>query len=317
MFMGPQPSNNPEPSTALHKFSVLSAAGELDYRGSAVVDGWLNDKFSMDEYQGAMRIGTTRGGWWGEGISNQLTVLVEGNGGLKETGRLTDLAPGERIYSMRYDRDRGYMVTFRQTDPLFTLDLSDPENPRAAGEIHVNGFSTYIHLLGPNNTRLLTIGRSANDVGMVMGNKLQLFDVTDLAAPALLGDYELGTGWSNALYDPHAFLYYETLGLLTVPYFSYYYDAGSYSSGLNVFTIGPASISLKGIIPAQTITTGYGAYLDTVDRSVIIGGTIYSIAHRSVTAADADQLNIITTVDLPETYGYPIAIGGGTTILGE
>lgn len=100
-----------------------------------------------------------------------------------------------------------------------------------------------------------------------------------------------------------------------MPYYSYSYGSGSYSSGLDVFTIGSASISLKGTIPAQTVVTGYGTYMDTVDRSVIIGSTIYSVAHRSVTAAGADQLNIITTVDLPEMYDYPypVAIGGGTT----
>ena len=81
---------------------------------------------------------------------------------------------------MRYDRDRGYMVTFRQTDPLFTLDLSDPANPRVAGELKVPGFSTYIHLLGTD--RLLTIGQSDSTWGS--GNKLQIFDVSDLAAPS-------------------------------------------------------------------------------------------------------------------------------------
>jgi hypothetical protein len=136
------------------------------------VDGWVNDRFSMSDYEGYLRIGTTRGGWWGEGISNQLAVLSEGDGKLVERGKLTGLGQGERIYSMRFDRDRGYMVTFRRTDPLFTLDLRDPANPRVAGELEVNGFSTYMHLLGTD--RLLTIGRSADATGRVTGNKLQL-----------------------------------------------------------------------------------------------------------------------------------------------
>jgi hypothetical protein len=266
----------------------------------------------MSDYQGYLRIGTTRGGWWGEGISNQLAVLVGQDGQLLETGKLTGLAPGENIYAMRFDRDRGYMVTFRQTDPLFTLDLSDPANPRVAGELKVNGFATYIHLLGTSTPRLLTIGRSADSTGLVTGNKLQLFDVSDLAAPQLLGDYELGTGWSDALYDPHAFLYYEPLGILTIPYYAYGTTLNTYSSGLNVFDIGAASISLRGKIPAKTITTGYGNYLDTVDRSVIIGSTIYSAAHRSVTAVDSAQLDvIIKVVDLPESYAYSPAGTGG------
>lgn len=305
------PPSNPEPRTAIHKFSVVASTNGLSYRGSGVVEGWVNDRFSMGEYLGYLRVGTTRGGWWGETTSNQLTVLAENNGALEKVGSLTGLALGEQIYSMRYDRDRGYLVTFHQTDPLFTLDLSDPVNPRVAGEIKVNGFATYIHLLGTDNSRLLTIGRSADATGRATGNKLQLFSVGDLAAPALRGEYELGPGWSDALYDPHAFLYYEPLGLLTIPYFSYGNGTGNYQSGLQVFTIGSATISLKGTIPAKVLTTGYGAYQDTVDRSVIIGSSIYSVAHRSVTVAGTDKLDIITTVDLPESYNYPI-VGGGT-----
>jgi hypothetical protein len=151
----------------------------------------------------------------------------------------------------------------------------------------VNGFATYMHLIGPNNSRILTIGPSADDTGRLTGdNKLQLFDVADIIEPVLLDTQELGQGWSDAVYDPHAFLYYEPLNLLTIPYYSYTYTAGTYTtidgssvftggtytytSGLNVFSIGPASITPRGIISAPTITSGYGTnYLDTVDRSVI------------------------------------------------
>jgi uncharacterized secreted protein with C-terminal beta-propeller domain len=308
------PQGNSEPRTAVHKFSLTEGAGKPLYTGSGVVDGWINDRFSMGDYLGYLRIGTTRGGWWGENISNQLSILSQGTGSLIETGKITGLAPGERIYSMRFDRDRGYMVTFRQTDPLYTFDLRDPRNPKLAGEIFVNGFATYIHLLGADTApRLLTIGRSADSTGRVIGNKLQLFDVSNLAAPQLLGDYELGAGWSDALYDPHAFLYYEPLGILTIPYYAFVPVTGAYSSGLNVFDIGPSSIGLRGIIHASTLTTGYGTYEDTVDRSVIIGNSIYAVAHRSVIAAGADQLNVLATVDLPESYAYyPLVAMGGT-----
>lgn len=299
-----QPAVNPEPWTALHKFALANGAGAPLYKGSGIVTGWLNDQFSMGEYNGYLRIGTTRGGWWGEGVSNRLAVVAEQEGALVEKGRIEGLAPGERIYSMRFDRDRGYMVTFRQTDPLFTFDLSDPQNPRKAGEIKVSGFATYIHLVGEGNNRLLTVGRSADPTGRVTGNKLQLFDVTNLAAPALVGDYELGDGWSAALYDHHAFLYYEPLGILAIPYYSYGGSTGLYSSGLRVFTVNESGISQRGVIPAQAVSSGYGAYDDTVDRSVIIGENIYAIAHRTVTVAGATGLDIKKVVTLPEGYGY-------------
>jgi uncharacterized secreted protein with C-terminal beta-propeller domain len=302
------PQGNPEPRTAVHKFSVGGATGKPQYRGSGVVDGWLNNRFSMSDYQGYLRIGTTRGGWWREGTSNQLAVLADENGSLVSKGTLTGIAPGESIYSMRFDRDRGYMVTFHRTDPLFTIDLSDPAKPRVAGEIQVNGFATYIHLLGADNTKLLTIGQSADASGRATGNKLQLFDVSDLATPRLLSDYELGAGWSDALYDPHAFLYYEPLGLLAIPYstsFSSLTSQGSYSTGLNIFNIDPTGgISKRGIISAATVSSAYGSYYDIVDRSVVIGSNIYALSLRYVTAAGADLLDVKKVVALPPSYSY-------------
>lgn len=304
-----QPADNPEPWTALHKFSLASGVGKPLYRGSGMVTGWLNNQFSMGEYNGNLRIGTTRGGWWGEGISNRLAVVAEQDGDLVEKGRIEGLAPGEKIYSMRFDRDRGYMVTFRQTDPLFTFDLSDPQNPRKVGEIKVNGFATYIHIVGQDNNRLLTVGRSADTTGRVTGNKLQLFDVTSLAAPTLLGDYEMGAGWSTALYDHHAFLYYEPLGILAIPYFSYGSESEFYTSGLKVFNVTANGLSQRGVIQAPAVSSGYGSYADTVDRSVIIGTDIYAIAHRSVTVADTVQLDIKKLIGLPEGYGYYTLFG--------
>ena len=298
------PASNPEPWTALHKFALAGGVGAPLYRGSGMVTGWLNNQFSMGEYNGYLRIGTTRGGWWGEGISNRLAVLTEQDGALVEKGRIEGLAPGERIYSMRFDRNRGYMVTFRQTDPLFTFDLTDPLNPKKAGELKVNGFATYIHLVGQDNTRLLTVGRSADAAGRVTGNKLQLFDVANLAAPTLLGEADLGAGWSEALYDHHAFLYYEPLGILSLPFSNFSGFPGVYSTGLKVFAVNESGISLRGAIQAPSVSSGFVTYADTVDRSVIIGTDIYAIARRTVTVAGTALLDIKQVVALPEGYVY-------------
>ncbi|HXE97703.1 MAG TPA: beta-propeller domain-containing protein [Dongiaceae bacterium] len=309
------PPSNPEPSTAIHKFSVANGVGKPVYRGSGVVDGWMNDQFSMGEYNGYLRVGTTRGGWAGEGISNQLSVLAEQNGELVTTGKIEKIAPGEKIYSMRFDRDRGYMVTFRRVDPLFTFDLSDPLKPRQAGEIKVSGFATYIHLIGPDNSRLLTVGQSADAAGRVTGNKLQLFDVSNLATPQLLGEYELGSGWSEALHDYHSFLYYEPLGLLAIPYFAFGPAPGAYTSGLRVFEVNGSGFAQRGTIAAEPVSTGYGAYADTFDRAVIIGTDIYAVAHRSFTVAGTALLDIKKRVPLPEGYSYyPLVQPAGATV---
>ncbi|MCM2263642.1 MAG: beta-propeller domain-containing protein [Desulfuromonadales bacterium] len=294
---------NPEPSTALHKFTISGPEQKPVYRGSGKVPGWLNNQFSLGEYNGYLRVGTTRGGWWGEQISNRLTIFAEQDRQLDEIGKIDNIAPGERIYSIRFDGDRAYMVTFRQTDPLFTLDLSNPAEPKIAGEIHVNGFSTYIHLIGENNNFLLTIGRSADSLGRVTGNKLQLFDVTNFAAPALVDDFELGAGWSSALYDHHAFLYYQPLSLLAIPTSEYSGTDFSYRSGLRLFSIDPVNgFGDRGSIRTSTIATPYGSYSDNVDRAVIINNNIYAIATESVTVAELDPLQVLKTVELPRIY---------------
>jgi hypothetical protein len=161
----------------------------------------------------------------------------------------------------------------------------------------------------------LTIGTSADSSGRVTGNKLQLFDVSNLAAPKLLDSEELGAGWSNALYDPHAFLYYDPLGILAIPYFTSGATLDSYGSGLNVFRVDPVegSIVLQGVINAPTLAASSGSYnytyIDTVDRSVIIGANIYAMAHRSVTVAGSADLSVIKNVILPESYAYGGVVG--------
>ena len=127
----------------------------------------------------------------------------------------------------------------------------------------------------------------------------------------MISTYLLGEGWSEALYDHHAFLYFKQAdsGLLAIPYYSYYTNAtsGTYSSGLWMFNIDAAGIIAKrGDIQAKAISNSYGLYADTVDRSLIIDSTIYAIAHRTVTVADLTTLAIKNSVNLPDGYEYKI-----------
>jgi hypothetical protein len=136
--------------------------------------------------------------------------------------------------------DKGYLVTFRQTDPLFTLDLSDPTHPRVAGELKINGFSNYIHPMG--NDLLLTIGQDADSNGRVKGMHLQVFDVADPANPkrrfhetfAGKGNYS----YSSAQNDHHAFTYDPVTGTLALPMYEYAGD-GSGFQGLVAYRVDP------------------------------------------------------------------------------
>lgn len=147
--------------------------GEITGAAAGQVDGYLNDSFSIDEYQGYLRLMVTD---WNSGEDkNSLYVLDEE---LNIVGKITDLAPGETIRSARFMGDTGYFVTFRQMDPLFSVDLSDPGNPQILGELKITGFSSYLHVYGEN--LLLGIGYEADpDSGSTTGVKISMFDISD------------------------------------------------------------------------------------------------------------------------------------------
>ena len=143
--------------------------GKLEAKIQGTFSGYLNDSFSIDEYKGNLRVVTT------DGDTNAVYVLDDK---LKVIGSIEGLAEEERIYSARFFRDTGYFVTFRETDPLFSVDLSDPENPNILGELKIPGFSEYLHFYGEN--RLLGIGMSADEeTGSAEEVKLSMFDISD------------------------------------------------------------------------------------------------------------------------------------------
>lgn len=157
--------------THIMKFSYKD--GEITGVAAGQVEGYLNDTFSLDEYKGYLRLVTT--GFGGNDEINSLYVL---DGQLEIVGKIDDIAPGETIRSARFMGDTGYFVTFRQTDPLFSVDLTEPDHPRILGELKVTGFSSYLHFYGEN--RLLGIGYEADeDTGITNGIKISMFDISD------------------------------------------------------------------------------------------------------------------------------------------
>jgi hypothetical protein len=134
---------------------------------------------------------------------------------LVQIGAVEGLGKGERIYSVRFVGPVGYVVTFRQTDPLYTVDLRNPAKPVVRGELKIPGYSAYLHPVG--DTRLIGIGQDATDGGQVLGTQVSLFDVADLDDPTRVAKYTLAGAYSEAEVDPHAFLYWPRTGLLVVP----------------------------------------------------------------------------------------------------
>lgn len=237
------------PNTRVHRFALAGA--DTVYEASGEVDGYVLNRWSMDERDNYLRVATSDGGWADEGevAANHVFVLGQQGEGLAVVGALNDIAPGEQIYAARFMEDYGFLVTFEQVDPLFTLDLRDPTAPALVGELEVPGYSSYLHPL--DGGHLLAVGMDAETDGTVLGFQASLFDVTDLAAPTQL-DRLLVTSddwsWSEALWDAHAFTYFD--GVMSVPVYTYDYDetTGAYDgfSGLWVVDVGDRALAELG-----------------------------------------------------------------------
>ncbi|MEI6729403.1 MAG: beta-propeller domain-containing protein [bacterium] len=215
--------SNSNSTTTIFKFN--STQQGLKYQTSGKVFGTPLNQFSLDEYQDNLRIATnlsstnncsvsrTDQSCVSTGSGNFITVLDED---LKAIGRTQSLAQGERIYSVRFLGPKGYFVTFRQTDPLYTFDLSDPFNPKVTGELKIPGFSNYLHPVGDGY--LLGIGQES-DSQFGRGVKISLFDVRDPADPKEVDKKVIGLSGSSTLVqtDHKAFLWDAKRNLLSLP----------------------------------------------------------------------------------------------------
>jgi uncharacterized secreted protein with C-terminal beta-propeller domain len=194
--------------TSIHSFAI--EAGEpTRYVASGTVPGSLLNQFALDEHNGYLRAITTEGAPWSaaEQSDSSLRVLAEDGDQLVTVGAVGGLGRGERLYSARLMGDIGFAVTFRQTDPFYVLDLSDPFKPMVTGELKIPGYSSYLHPVGDiaDSGLVLGVGQDATDIGQVRGLKLSLFDVSDPTNPVERDVWTLGGGSSGAEYDHRAF----------------------------------------------------------------------------------------------------------------
>ena len=213
----------PSGDTQIHRFATAGDATE--YAASGEVPGRLIGQFAMSESDGVLRVASTTGDTWTEGpgeSESMITTLAESDGKLEEIGRVGGLGPGEEIYAVRFIGDMGYVVTFEQTDPLYTVDLSDPENPVTTGELKIPGYSAYLHPVADG--RLLGIGQAGTAGGTITGAQASLFDVADPEQPEridALGLTDGRYGTTSTEWDHHAFLYSPEHSLAVVPVESY------------------------------------------------------------------------------------------------
>jgi hypothetical protein len=228
-------------------------------------------------------------------VSN-VTVLGAVGQSLVPVGQSKDLAPGERIMSARFMGERGYVVTFRQVDPLFTFDLADPENPTVVGELKVEGFSSYLHPV--DATHLIGIGTLNGAV------QLALYDVSDLAAPKQTHRYALATySTSQAQWDHHAFNYFASQRRLAVPFSTWEYDASGgwswsrFTSDLRVFEVDVSKgFTERGRLSVSDLYQQAGSYSwsywwqPRVRRSIMADDFVYAIGDSGLRVAHVDDL---------------------------
>ncbi len=199
--------------TSVHRFDISGDAAA--YASSGEVLGVIRNQFSLSEHGGYLRIVTTVGDPWGEETESQVRVLSTDGDVLAEVGSVGDIGRGENVQSVRFVGDIGYVVTFRQIDPFYTIDLSDPTNPRILGELKIPGFSSYLHPI--SDTQVLGVGSDADPEGRVTGAKVSLFDVSDLAAPREVAVWTAPDGWNDVGWDHRAFLWWAPEELAVIP----------------------------------------------------------------------------------------------------
>ncbi len=296
----------------------------ITFSATGEVPGYLLNQFSMDENNDYFRIATTvySYNWRTFDVSdtskNNVYIL---NMNLDIVGKLEDLAPGEQIYSTRFIGNRLYMVTFRNVDPLFVIDLSDPTDPTVLGQLKVTGYSGYLHPY--DETHIIGIGKETEyeakeDFAWYQGVKISLFDVSDVYNPVEVAKYEIGDRGTDSpvLYDHKALLFDKEKNLLVIPVWVAEIDETKYEEGVPdwaygdyvwqgayVFDISLNGITLRGqITHMEDGTANYGYYYyytsPIVQRSLFIEDVLYTISSMKVKMNNLQNLAEINEVDI-------------------
>ncbi len=303
-------------TTIIHKIGIQE--GAITYLARGEVPGNLKDQFSMDEYNGNLRVATTSNVWTNQGQYQYNNVFVL-DSGMKSSGSLTHIAEQEKIYSTRFVGDRLYMVTFKRMDPFFVIDLSTPTAPKILGKLKIPGYSDYLHPY--DSTHIIGIGKETgtNDWGGVStkGLKLALFDVADVEHPTQVGKVEIGDAGSDsaALSDHRAFLFDKGKNLLVIPVRVVRQNTVVSGNsivqpqvwyGAYVFGVTPESgFVLKGTVEHGTSGSSgyyyYGSSQDEVKRSLYIGDTLYTLSQNKIIANSLSNINTtLATIRLPD-----------------
>ncbi|WFE35563.1 beta-propeller domain-containing protein [Micromonospora sp. WMMD975] len=283
-------SVRPAETTEIYQFDTRS--GTPRYVAAGSVPGWLINQYALSEWNGHLRVATTTddGRRRGTDSTSGVYVLRTDGAKLKPVGQVTGLGRGERIFAVRFLGESGYVVTFRQTDPLYTVDLRDPAAPRVTGELKINGYSSYLHPAGDG--RLFGVGQEATDRGRVQGTQVSLFDVADPARPTRVARHHVAQGWSDAESDPHAFLYWAPEHLLVIPVTrpgvatdraGGGVGAGEPGTGALALRVGDGGFTVAGTVEHPPALTD-GVDWTRIRRSLVVGDVLWTVSDAGLKA---------------------------------
>ena len=343
-------------ATNIHVFDI-SDPSETTYVASGRIDGTVQDQFSISEFNGVIRVATTEdawGRWWLEeteewtGPTNNVFTLAvaecmipEGcdneSSEMIQLGHVGNIAPDERIWSARFVGDRAYLVTFEIIDPLWVIDLTNPNNPVILGELEVPGVSTYIHPVDADTLLTIGIGPGPDGLGLDWSmTQVSLFDVSDPTNPTLADSLQLspayqddqcdewGCGWSwsysEATYEHKAFNYWAPEQLLAVPLSTYRYiyeqiefedktytySGYEFVSTLELINVDAenGTLSTHGMVNHSEFynddgLSGWWSGSTSIRRSIFMGDYIYAFSAAGASVHSTDDLTSMVELELP------------------
>lgn len=315
------PGDDLRPFTAIHKIT-FDEEGVPQYAASGSVPGRLLNQFSLSEHEGVLRVAShiDDNRWFGWGIAediaaqsntpegdfNAVYILDQNGEALEIVGRVENLAPGEQIYAARFMGTRGFVVTFEQVDPLFVLDLSDPNNPQVLGELKIPGFSDYLHPVDENT--LIGIGQSTElfPSGFVRTNGVQisLFDVSDWSNPQVIEQQTLGGAgsWTDVSNTHKAFAYLPESQIMAFPATLYAshddFFRGPEAEGIFAYQVDPNS-GFTQLAQLSSVNDDI-FYWQAWRRPAMIGDALYAVTQEGVRALNFTNPETVFELAFPE-----------------
>ena len=285
-----------EMRTDLHSFDISDPDGTT-YQASGTVDGFLLSQWALDEENGVLRVATTTDP---PGVSEEsqssLIMMREDGDELVETGRVDGLGLTEQVRAVRYlSPDVAAVVTFRQTDPLYLIDTSDPTAPRVSGELKIPGYSAYLHPIGEDT--LLGVGQDADpETGETKGMQVSLFDISDLTNPRQTEVLTWTDSYTTIEWDHRAFTYWPATGQAFVPMSRWYSDKEKPFAGVAVLGVGADRLVEDGLVGISPKGEYWG---EGPLRTIVIGDDVWTLEWQGMGRFDLDTLEGEWVLDLP------------------